>query len=94
MLESGLVPPGYFREYLRENVRWLTGGSLEPCDAGRYSIAIDASANVAACLAKHHAGNFLEHLVEPVVHKSFSSSSGSSASPSAGPSSAASSTTG
>ncbi|MGH7166299.1 MAG: radical SAM protein, partial [Nitrospiraceae bacterium] len=47
VIESGLVPRGYFRDYLRDNIRWLSGGSLERCDAGRYSIAIDASGNVA-----------------------------------------------
>ena len=67
VLDSGLVPPGYFREYLRENIRWLTDGSLEPCDAGRYSIAIDASGNVAACLAKPHAGNLLEDSLDQVL---------------------------
>ncbi len=60
VLESGLVPRGYFRDYLRDNIRWLSGGSLERCDAGRYSIAIDASGNVAPCLALNHAGNLLE----------------------------------
>ncbi|MGH7229521.1 MAG: radical SAM protein [Nitrospiraceae bacterium] len=60
VIESGLVPRGYLRDYLRDNVRWLTGGSLERCDAGRYSIAIDASGNVAPCLALKHVGNLLE----------------------------------
>jgi MoaA/NifB/PqqE/SkfB family radical SAM enzyme len=67
VLESGLVPPGYFREYLRENIRWLTGGKLENCDAGRYSIAIDASGNVAPCLAKPHAGNLLERSLDTIL---------------------------
>ncbi|MGH9585233.1 MAG: SPASM domain-containing protein, partial [Bryobacteraceae bacterium] len=30
-----------------------------PCDAGRYSVAIDASGNVSPCLAHPHAGNLL-----------------------------------
>jgi MoaA/NifB/PqqE/SkfB family radical SAM enzyme len=67
VLASGLVPPGYFREYLRENIRWLTGARLEACDAGRYSIAIDASGNVAPCLAKVHAGNLLEESLETIL---------------------------
>ncbi len=60
VLESGLVPRGYFRNYLRDNIRWLAGEPLARCDAGRYSIAIDASGNVAPCLALKHAGNLLE----------------------------------
>lgn len=60
VLDSGLVPRGYFRDYVRDNVRWLTGGSLARCDAGRYSIAIDASGNVAPCLALPQAGNLLD----------------------------------
>ena len=60
VVESGLVPKGYLRDYVRNNVRWLSGGSLERCDAGRYSVAIDASGNVAPCLALAHAGNLRE----------------------------------
>lgn len=67
VLESGLVPPGYFREYLRENIRWLSGDRLEACDAGRYSIAIDASGNVAPCLAKPQAGNLLEQSLDEII---------------------------
>jgi MoaA/NifB/PqqE/SkfB family radical SAM enzyme len=59
VLQSGLVPRGYFRRYVQDNIRWLSGKSLAPCDAGRYSIAIDASGNVAPCLALNHAGNLL-----------------------------------
>jgi MoaA/NifB/PqqE/SkfB family radical SAM enzyme len=57
--ESGLIPRGYFRDYVRDNIRWLSGQPLDPCDAGRYSIAIDSSGNVAPCLALKHAGNLL-----------------------------------
>lgn len=60
LTESELVPRGYFRDYLRDTVRWLGGEGLDACDAGRYSIAIDASGNVAPCLALKHAGNLLE----------------------------------
>ncbi|MEW6246497.1 MAG: radical SAM protein [Nitrospirota bacterium] len=67
VLELGLVPPGYFRRYLRDNVRWLGGESLEPCDAGRYSIAIDASGNVAPCLALKPAGNLLESSLDDIL---------------------------
>ncbi len=67
VLESGLVPQGYFRRYLRDNVRWLGGESLEPCDAGRYSIAIDASGNVAPCLALKPAGNLLESSLDDIL---------------------------
>ena len=67
LLASGLVPRGYFRRYLRDNVRWLSGEMLEPCDAGRYSIAIDASGNVAPCLALSFAGNLLESDLDDVL---------------------------
>ena len=54
---SGLVPKGYFREYLKDNLRWLAGEKLTGCDAGRRSIAIDASGNVAPPLALNQSGN-------------------------------------
>lgn len=57
LVESELVPAGFYRDYLKENVRWLSGEALAECDAGRYSIAIDASGNVAPCLAHAKAGN-------------------------------------
>jgi len=60
VLRSGLIPRGYFQEYARDNIRWLRGESLSACDAGRYSIAIDASGNVSPCLALTQAGNLLE----------------------------------
>ena len=47
---SGLVPKGYFREYLKDNLPWLAGEKLTGFDAGRRSIAIDTSGNVAPCL--------------------------------------------
>jgi MoaA/NifB/PqqE/SkfB family radical SAM enzyme len=67
VLESGLVPRGYFRDYLRDNVRWLSGGALDRCDAGRYSIAIDASGNVAPCLAQAFAGNLLRQPLSEIL---------------------------
>lgn len=54
---SGLVPKGYFRTYLKDNLRWLAGKKLARCDAGRRSIAIDASGNVSPCLAQAQSGN-------------------------------------
>lgn len=66
---SGLVPRGYFRDYLRDNVRWLNGERLAPCDAGRYSIAIDASGNVAPCLALKHAGNLLQASLDEILDR-------------------------
>lgn len=54
---SGLVPKGYFRQYLKDNLRWLAGKKLNRCDAGRRSITIDASGNVAPCLAHNQSGN-------------------------------------
>ncbi|MGH7207418.1 MAG: radical SAM protein, partial [Nitrospiraceae bacterium] len=67
VIQSGLAPRGYLVNYLRDNVRWLKGDSLERCDAGRYSIAIDASGNVAPCLALSHAGNLLESSLEEIL---------------------------
>ena len=57
LLASGLVPKGYFRQYLKDTLRWLAGQKLARCDAGRYSIAIDASGNVAPCLVLAQNGN-------------------------------------
>ncbi len=66
-LTSGLVPPGYHRDYVRDNLRWLNQEPLAPCDAGKYSIAIDASGNVAPCLALSHAGNLRESCLETIL---------------------------
>ncbi|NIR28283.1 MAG: hypothetical protein GWN84_02905 [Gammaproteobacteria bacterium] len=67
VLRSRLVPAGYFRNYVRDNIRWLRGDGLPPCDAGRYSVAIDASGNVAPCLALAHAGNLLNDPLETIL---------------------------
>ena len=60
LLDDDLIPPGYLRKFVEDNVSWLRGQKLEPCDAGRYSIAIDASGNVSPCLAFPSVGNLLE----------------------------------
>ena len=60
LLNDELIPPGYLRKFVEDNVSWLRGQKLEPCDAGRYSIAIDASGNVSPCLAFPSVGNLLE----------------------------------
>jgi MoaA/NifB/PqqE/SkfB family radical SAM enzyme len=60
LLDAEVIPPGYFRQFAEDNVKWLRGEGLEPCDAGRYSIAIDASGNVAPCLALPAVGNLLD----------------------------------
>ena len=59
VLKSNMVPKGYFRNYLQDNINWLNDQQLPTCDAGRYSIAIDAGGNVAPCLALPHSGNLL-----------------------------------
>lgn len=59
LLTEQLIPPGSLRRYTEDSVRWLQGRDLEPCDAGRYSIAIDASGNVSPCLSLPAAGNLL-----------------------------------
>jgi MoaA/NifB/PqqE/SkfB family radical SAM enzyme len=69
LLELDLVPAGYFRRYIHDNIDWLEGKSLSPCDAGKYSIAIDASGNVAPCLALKAAGNLLEHSLPDILSR-------------------------
>ena len=68
VLKSNVVPNGYFRNYLQDNIRWLNDQSLPDCDAGRYSIAIDASGNVAPCLALPHTGNLLSSSLPDILH--------------------------
>ncbi|MFT5485140.1 MAG: MoaA/NifB/PqqE/SkfB family radical SAM enzyme [Paracoccaceae bacterium] len=60
LLATDLIPPGYYRRYAEDNIRWLSGETLGRCDAGRHSIAIDATGNVAGCLGHDAAGNLLE----------------------------------
>ena len=60
LLKEDLIPPGYFRHFVKDSAVWLRGERLEPCDAGRYSIAIDASGQVSACLAMPAVGNLRE----------------------------------
>ena len=62
-----LVPRGYYSRFLDDNIRWLKGERLARCDAGRYSIAIDASGNVAPCLAHGHAGNLREQSLSEIL---------------------------
>lgn len=67
LLDDELIPPGYFRKFVEDNVSWLRGQKLEPCDAGRYSIAIDASGNVSPCLAFPSVGNLLESSLSEIL---------------------------
>ncbi len=67
LLANDAIPPGYLRQYTRDNVAWLSGQTLDPCDAGRYSIAIDASGNVAPCLALREAGNLLQSSLRDIM---------------------------
>jgi MoaA/NifB/PqqE/SkfB family radical SAM enzyme len=60
LLANDEIPPGYLRQYAKDTVSWLRGERLAPCDAGRYSIAIDASGNVSPCLSLPHSGNLLQ----------------------------------
>jgi MoaA/NifB/PqqE/SkfB family radical SAM enzyme len=66
LLEQDLLPPGYLRQYAKDNVAWLAGTSLSPCDAGRYSIAIDASGNVSPCLSLPAVGNLLHDSLDEI----------------------------
>ena len=67
LLEEDALPPGYLRQYAKDNVTWLRGESLKPCDAGRYSIAIDASGNVSPCLSLPEAGNLLHSSLSEIL---------------------------
>ena len=67
VLNSELVPEGYFNNYLKDNIDWLNDRPLQACDAGRYSIAIDASGNVSPCLALKHAGNLIESTLPEIL---------------------------
>lgn len=69
IIQSELVPKGYFRNYLNDNVKWLSGESLSACDAGRYSIAIDSSGNVAPCLALTYAGNLRQQSLSEILQQ-------------------------
>jgi len=67
LLDEELIPAGYLRKFVEDNVSWLRGQKLEPCDAGRYSIAIDASGNVSPCLAFPSVGNLLESSLSEIL---------------------------
>jgi len=69
LLREDLIPPGYFRQFAGDNVTWLRGRPLEPCDAGRYSIAIDASGNVSPCLAFPPVGNLRESSYREILSR-------------------------
>lgn len=67
VLRSSAIPKGYFHDYIKDNIQWLKGKPLASCDAGKYSIAIDASGNVSPCLALEHSGNLLEHNLDEIL---------------------------
>lgn len=67
LLKENVLPAGYLRQYAKDNVAWLSGKTLRPCDAGRYSIAIDASGNVSPCLSLPEAGNLLESSLSEIL---------------------------
>jgi MoaA/NifB/PqqE/SkfB family radical SAM enzyme len=69
LVNSDLIPKGYFRNYLKDNIQWLSGNGLKKCDAGTYSIAIDSSGNVAPCLALKHAGNLKELSLHDILSR-------------------------
>lgn len=69
LLDEELIPSGYLRKFVEDNVSWLRGEKLEPCDAGRYSVAIDASGNVSPCLAFPSVGNLLESSLSEILSR-------------------------
>ena len=68
ILETDLLPSGYYRRFAEDSATWLRGGRLGRCDAGRYSIAIDASGNVAPCLTHPHAGNLRTQSLNEILN--------------------------
>jgi MoaA/NifB/PqqE/SkfB family radical SAM enzyme len=69
ILQTKLVPPGFFRDYVKDNIKWLADQPLETCDAGRYSIVIDSAGNVSSCLARPSVGNLLESPLNELLTK-------------------------
>lgn len=69
LLAEDDIPPGYLRRYVKDTVAWLREERLAPCDAGRYSIAIDASGNVSPCLSLPHAGNLLHTSLSEIISR-------------------------
>jgi MoaA/NifB/PqqE/SkfB family radical SAM enzyme len=67
LLADDMLPPGYLRQYTKDNITWLRGSRLASCDAGRYSIAIDASGNVSPCLSLPDAGNLLRSPLSEIL---------------------------
>jgi len=69
LLDDQLIPLGYLRTFVEDNVSWLRGQKLEPCDAGRYSIAIDASGNLSPCLGFPSVANLLESSLSDILER-------------------------
>lgn len=67
ILRSDKIPFGQERAYIKDNINWLSGKGLPACDAGRYSIAIDASGEVSACLPFEKVGNVRTHTLKELV---------------------------
>lgn len=67
LIDEALIPSGSLKRFTEDNVRWLQGEDLEPCDAGRYSIAIDASGNVSPCLSLPATGNLLRASLSEIL---------------------------
>ncbi len=67
LLRVEALPRGYLRQYAKDNVTWLGGEQLKPCDAGGYSIAIDASGNLSPCLSLPPVGNLRESSLSEIV---------------------------
>jgi MoaA/NifB/PqqE/SkfB family radical SAM enzyme len=69
LLEENALPSGYLRQYAKDNVAWLRGERLKACDAGLYSIAVDASGNVSPCLSLPAAGNLLQSSLDEILSR-------------------------
>jgi MoaA/NifB/PqqE/SkfB family radical SAM enzyme len=69
LLDGDTLPLGYLRQYAHDNITWLRGGRLPSCDAGRYSIAVDASGNVSPCLSLPDVGNLLQSSLDEILSR-------------------------
>ncbi len=69
LLASQALPPGFHRDYVADNVTWLADGKLDPCDAGRWSIVVQANGDVAPCLAMEIAGNLTTETLPAIMQR-------------------------
>ena len=69
LLTANALPQGFHRDYVADNVTWLTDGKLDPCDAGRWSVVVQANGDVAPCLAMEVAGNLTTDTLATIMQR-------------------------